>query len=92
MQHNIERFNRFYFTLLDDFGNRYSIISVLRSYIAVHTTEKVSYYNLEQGLNCKKITCRRGRIASSSSAKESYNIKINNEIVYVGVLDFTSPL
>lgn len=89
-QDNIQRFNRFYFTLLDDFGNRYSIISVLRSYIPAHTTEKVSYYDLEQGLNCKKITCRRGNIVSSSSGKESYNIKINNQIVYVGALDFTS--
>lgn len=89
-QDNIQRFNRFYFTLLDDFGNRYSIISVLRSYIPAHTTEKVSYYDLEQGLNCKKITCRRGKIVSSSSGKESYNIKINNQIVYVGALDFTS--
>lgn len=89
-QDNIQRFNRFYFTLLDDFGNRYSIISVLRSYIPAHTTEKVSYYGLEQGLNCKKITCRRGNIVSSSSGKESYNIKINNQIVYVGALDFTS--
>lgn len=89
-QDNVQRFNRFYFTLLDDFGNRYNIVFVLRSYIPAHTTERESYYNLEQGLNCKKITCRRGKIISSSSGKESYNIKINNQIVYVGALDFTS--
>lgn len=42
-QDNVQRFNRFYFTLLDDFGNRYNIVSVLRSYIPglIQQKEKV---------------------------------------------------
>lgn len=89
-QDNIQRFNRFYFTLIDEFGNPYNIVSVLRSYIPAHTTERANYYDLEQSLNCKKVICRKGSILSLSSGKESFNIKINGQVVYVGALDFTS--
>lgn len=89
-QDNIQRFNKFYFTLIDEFGNPYNIVSVLRSYIPAHTTERANYYDLEQSLNCKKVICRKGSILSSSSGKESFNIKINGQVVYVGALDFTS--
>ena len=89
-QDNVQRFNKFYFTLIDEFGNNYHVISVLRSYIPAHTTEKANYYDLEQKLNCKKVICRKGSIVSSSSGKESFNIKINGQVVYIGTLDFTS--